>query len=124
MPISSIREQPISDPSIKGQGLRKIDEEKLKKACTEFESIFIQSLLKSMRQTVPKGTFLDGGPGKGLFESMFDQELSKHLATKGGVGLGKMMYENLMRHPRMSFSTRSAVFTEVEDHQPKSIPSE
>jgi len=114
-----MREHPIVAPSVKSQGHRKIDEEKLKKACSEFESIFIQNLLKSMRQTVPESKLFGGGTGKSLFESMFDQEVSKHIATRGGVGLGKIIYENVMRHTRASSPTTLPSLTETQGKPPR-----
>ncbi|MGQ9646427.1 MAG: rod-binding protein [Thermodesulfobacteriota bacterium] len=75
----------------------KIDEERLKKACIDFESLFIERIIASMRKTVPESGFLGGGPDHGVFQPLFDQELSRNLATSRGIGLGKMIYEQMMR---------------------------
>ena len=92
MPILPINETVNPLPSIQTQKAKKLDEEKLKKACTDFEAIFIQQLLKSMRQAVPKGGLLGEGPGMEIYQSLFDQELSKSLASRGRLGLGGMIY--------------------------------
>ncbi len=79
------------------QSNRKIDEGRLKKACTDFESLFINRIIESMRKAVPESGFLGGGPDKEVFQSLFDQELSRSIASAGGIGLGKMIYEQMMR---------------------------
>jgi flagellar protein FlgJ len=70
MPITYIEDQPIPEASIRGQGLRKVDEEKLKKACMDFESLFIHQILKSMRQTISETNFFGGGPAEEIFTDL------------------------------------------------------
>ena len=88
--LSGLMESPTQ-----GRKTPKLDEEKLKKTCRDFEAIFIHKLLKDMRATVPQSGLLDGGSQQELYRSMFDEEFSKNLAAKGGVGLGKILYRNL-----------------------------
>ena len=96
MPIEWIEKtSPYLAPT--DQGHKKVDEEKLKKACMDFESLFIYQVLKSMQQTVPKSGLLGEGPEKGIFESLFGQEWSKAMAHQGGLGLGKMLYKQMLR---------------------------
>jgi len=97
MPIDSIREQPVEGFSTKGQR-QKVDEGKLRKVCMDFESLFIHQLWKSMRQTVMKSGFFGGGAGEEVYQSLFDQELSKSLAHGDGLGLGKMMYQRMIKN--------------------------
>jgi Rod binding domain-containing protein len=80
-----------------GPGVNKIDEGKLKKVCGDFESIFIAQMLKEMRKTIPKSGLLDGGSQQDMYLSLFDEELSKNLAKRGGLGLGKILYQNIMK---------------------------
>jgi flagellar protein FlgJ len=89
---------PSSTPTSVGQGpgVQKIDEGKLKKVCEDFESIFISQMLKVMRQSIPKTGLLDGGSQQDMYLSLFDEELSKSMAKKGGMGLGKILYQNIM----------------------------
>jgi flagellar protein FlgJ len=94
MPIKPIMEFSLASTP---QGHPKIDEEKLKKACIDFESLFINRMLESMRKTVPESEFLGKGPEKEVFQSLFDEELSRSLARGGGMGLGNMMYEQMMK---------------------------
>lgn len=89
---------PLSAPAPpgKGPGVKNLDEGKLKKACEDFESIFISKMLKVMRQSIPKTGLLDGGSQQDMYLSLFDEELSKTMARKGGMGLGKILYQNVM----------------------------
>jgi flagellar protein FlgJ len=96
MPIESITDKTAQALS-KGQGQKKIDEEKLKKACRDFEAIFIQQMLKAMRQTVPESELFGKGPEKDIFQSLFDEEWIRSLAQQGGLGIGKMLYRQV--HP-------------------------
>ena len=95
--VNNLPIQPIN-PSAAGKesGARKIDEGKLKKACEDFESIFISQMLKVMRQTIPKSGLLDGGSQQDTYLSLFDEEVSKSMAKRGGIGLGKILYQNVM----------------------------
>ncbi len=73
---------------------------KIKKACKDFESIFAYYLLKTMRQTIPKGsTGLSNFSGKDTYTMIMDQKLADELANKGnGLGLQKMLYEQLTKN--------------------------
>ena len=81
----------------KEPGVKRIDEGKLKKACGDFESIFISQMLKEMRKSIPKSGLLDGGGQQDMYLSLFDEELSKSLAKRGGIGVGKILYQNIMK---------------------------
>ncbi len=70
-------------------------EQALEKTAKQFEALFVQMMLKSMREA---------GQGEGLFDSeqsnlyrdMYDKQLSLHLTEQGeGIGLAKMMVQQL-----------------------------
>lgn len=68
---------------------------RLKRTCTEFESIFITYMLKSMRNTlVEDGLFGKTNEAK-IVKSMFDEKLALGIARGGGIGLGTMLFEEL-----------------------------
>ena len=68
---------------------------RLKRTCTEFESIFITYMLKSMRNTlVEDGLFGKTNEAK-IVNSMFDEKLALGIARGGGIGLGRMLFEEL-----------------------------
>ena len=101
-------------------------DKKLKQACEGFESIFLGKLWSQMRSTVPKEGYLHSKEEE-AYVSMFDQELMKKMSAAGGIGLGKMLYENLSDHLAKASSgtaARLAGKTEVGPLHPdeKGIP--
>ncbi len=82
-------------------------EQALDKTARQFEALFVQMMLKSMREA---------GQGEGLFDSeqsdlyrdMYDKQLSLHLTEQGdGLGLAKMMVQQLKGGLPLQPSTES-----------------
>lgn len=74
---------------------REQKDNELKKACKEFESLLTYELLKSMRNTVDKCDLFHGGQGEEIYQSMFDQELSKSISGYGNNSISSMLYQQL-----------------------------
>lgn len=53
----------------------------------EFESIFMNQMLKAMRQTVPKNNLINGGHAEEIYSSLLDEEFSRRMAytQQGGI---------------------------------------
>ncbi len=70
----------------------------LEQVCTEFASIFFQTLLKSMYSTIPKTSFCPELQGKNLVNSVVDQGVAQFMAQDGAglkeLLLGKLMNDN------------------------------
>jgi len=60
----------------------------------QFESLFVQMMLKSMRDATMKGGLFDSHQLE-TYEQMFDQQLSLDLARQGGVGLADVIVRQL-----------------------------
>ncbi len=69
-------------------------QEKLKKACSDFESIFINYMLKSMRTAFSEDGILENNNESRIIQSMFDENLSVAMAKGNGMGLGKMLFKS------------------------------
>jgi Rod binding domain-containing protein len=69
----------------------------LEKACREMESIFLNFLLKEMRNTISKSGFISGGTAENIYTGMLDAELSKVISERGGMGLSKILYDQLVK---------------------------
>jgi flagellar protein FlgJ len=81
-----------STPGVGGQKAE-LESLRLKRACSQFESLFIASMLKSMRKTVEDGGLIrESNEGK-IYKSMFDEKLALSIADSGGIGLGAMLFE-------------------------------
>ncbi len=64
-------------------------------AAKQFDAVFTQMMLKSMRDATPQDGILDSNQTK-TFTDMLDQQLSEQLSSKG-IGLADKMYAQLMR---------------------------
>jgi flagellar protein FlgJ len=104
---------PAWDPrltgSLKSTGNKTEDDAKLKKACQEMESVFLNMLLKTMRDTVPKSELGGNTQRTETMQSMMDMEMTRNLAAAGGTGIAEMMYRNLKNpgvvHPAAATQT-------------------
>ncbi|MDN4057348.1 flagellar assembly peptidoglycan hydrolase FlgJ [Massilia sp. YIM B02769] len=67
--------------------------EALKGAATQFEAMFINQMMKSMRDATPQDGLTDNQQTK-MFTSMLDQQLSQNLA-KRGMGLADVLTRQL-----------------------------
>ena len=75
------------------------DQEKVtKEVAQQFESIFINMMLKSMRDATERSGLLDSEATK-TYESMFDQQLSTELAGKGTFGIAQALQNQLNLNP-------------------------
>jgi Rod binding protein len=68
--------------------------QKLRKACNDFEAIFISKMWEKMRSTLPKDGYLHS-PQEDMYTSMFDRDFAEKMAADGGIGLGDMLYSQL-----------------------------
>ena len=65
----------------------------LKTASTQFEAMFVNMMLKSMREATPQDGLMDSQQTK-TFQTMLDQQTSQNIAKKG-IGLADMLVRQL-----------------------------
>ena len=75
------------------QSARAGSPEALKTAATQFEAMFINMMMKSMREATPQDGMTDNQQTK-MFTGMLDQQLSQNMA-KRGVGLADVLIRQL-----------------------------
>ena len=69
--------------------------DRLKKACMDFESIFVNEMLKSAdRGFSGEQGLLKGNDGK-IIKSMFNETMAESLTSGNGIGLGNLLFEKL-----------------------------
>jgi len=78
---------------LKGQA-RKESPEALKEVAKQFESIFLNNVLKSMRQAKLADGAMDNDQSK-FYNDMYDQQLAVHLSGSPGVGLADLIVKQL-----------------------------
>lgn len=72
-------------------------QEGLKAAAQQFETLFLQMVMKSMRDTVPDDGMMSSDQSK-FYTSLLDQQMAQTLATSGkGVGFAKLIEQQLGR---------------------------
>ncbi|RYZ65506.1 MAG: hypothetical protein EOP09_14150 [Proteobacteria bacterium] len=57
----------------------------------------MEIVLKSMRDSVDKSKFIDGGNGEQIFQSMLDSEYAKNLANQSMTGLSSSIEDHLTK---------------------------
>ena len=68
----------------------------MKNAAQQFEAVFLQMVLKSMRDASPKEGLFDNEQSR-LFQSMLDQQLAQTMSAKGSTGLAALIEKQLSR---------------------------
>jgi len=71
------------------------DRAALKKACQDFEAIFIQSMFKSMRETIPEGGLFEKDHATEMYQGMIDQEIASQISRRQSLGLADQMYRQM-----------------------------
>lgn len=62
----------------------------LRTTARQFEALFVQSILKSMRDSVEKSDLLSSETTE-MYEGLFDKELAQILAKRGVLGIGDLL---------------------------------
>jgi Rod binding domain-containing protein len=70
-------------------------DDKLKKACRDFESVLVSQMLSQMRSTVQKTDLFGSDDKEEMFRGMLDQEIAKESCKNGTFGLGDMIYAQM-----------------------------
>src|SRR4051812_37995469 len=81
------------------------DPRALKQVAKQFESLFTQMLLKSMREankSFSNGDSLFGSDQADFYQDMFDQQMAVHLSEGKGLGLADMLVRQLSGVPTSS----------------------
>ena len=73
------------------------ENKELKEACQGFEAIFLKSMLKNMRSSLPgEALFESDNHGMDIYKSMHDEYLAEALSKQGqGIGLSEFLYNEL-----------------------------
>ena len=71
-----------------------MDDARLRRACAELESVFLNELMKLMRESVPESGLVSGGTGEEIFSSLLDQHIAVQAAERMERGLGAALYRH------------------------------
>ncbi|MDR2838572.1 MAG: rod-binding protein, partial [Azonexus sp.] len=84
---------PQSAQDLRGQ-FAKNPQEGLQAASRQFEQMFVQMVMKSMRDTVPQDGLLDSDASR-LYTSLLDQQMAQSVAASGKLGFAKLIEQQL-----------------------------
>jgi flagellar protein FlgJ len=76
------------------------EETALRESAQQFEAMFIQMMLKSMRDTVEKSELM-GSDAQDLYQDLMDREISVQLAQRNSIGLADMLQREVRRQSEM-----------------------
>ncbi|HEX5363884.1 MAG TPA: flagellar assembly peptidoglycan hydrolase FlgJ [Gallionella sp.] len=74
---------------------RQSPDQALKAAAQQFESVFLNMMLKSMREATPQDGMMESDQTR-MFTGMLDQQLAQNMSSRG-VGLADIMVQQLSR---------------------------
>lgn len=71
------------------------NKDQLEKACKDFESLFVSYMMQQMRETIPEGGLIGRSQGEKIYTGMLDNEIAKTVSHSQGIGLARVMYEQM-----------------------------
>jgi flagellar protein FlgJ len=72
------------------------EKQELKEACDGFEAIFLKTVMKSMRDTLPEDGLFKSSNEMDIYKSMHDEHLSEQISQgDNSVGISEFLYRQL-----------------------------
>lgn len=84
---------------LKGQS-KAGDSQAIKEVAQQFEAIFLQMMLTSMRKTVEVNEEFSNE--KSMYYDLFDKQVAMDMSSNGGIGMSKMIMAQLMKDPQQA----------------------
>jgi Rod binding domain-containing protein len=101
------------------------ESDELMEAARGFEAIFMQFMLQKMRDSVQKGGLFKESFAGSTYEQMHDDQLSQLLTADGnGLGLAKMLYDDITRHRTGQIAYQAAAAARSSDMSVGAIPGQ
>ena len=113
-PLDTVAAASRAAPSASGP----TDDARLRQACAQLEGVFLEQLMKALRDTVPEGGVIDGGAGEDIFASLLDGQLSAAAAPRFDRGLGAALYRQFRAGPAAEAAPAPTPFASVEVRRP------
>ena len=67
----------------------------LEKASGQFESLLLNFMIREMRATIPESGLFPPSMAQDMFTSMLDEQYADVMAERGGIGLNKLIIDQL-----------------------------
>ena len=85
----------------------------IKETAQQFEALFLQMMMKSMRDSIEKSELSESST-MDTFQGMFDKEVSVQLAKKNSLGLADMLVKNLEQQ-QANVATTAEILKQRQD---------
>lgn len=72
----------------------------IKKAAQDFEAIMLNMVIKAMWKTIPKSDLFEQNNATQIYEGIMHTALSEEMARNGGMGIAKVLYQQLSREQK------------------------
>ena len=105
---------------LKGQA-RQDAKSATRETAQQFEAMFIQMMMKTMRESVMKSDLSENAPLE-TYQGMFDKEVSMQLAKRNSMGLADMLVKNLEQMEAAKMSTAEILKMREEGGMPAAKP--
>ena len=66
----------------------------INEVASQFEALFVQQMMKSMRDAVPKSDLMNSDH-LDTYQAMADQQMAVSLSHQGGIGIARMLVEQM-----------------------------
>lgn len=93
----------------------------VKAAAQEFEALFLQMVMKSMRATTSQDGLMDSDSSR-FFTGMLDQQVAKDLSQTGSIGLAAMLEQQLSRQMNIKAGKPASISAEGLNDLPLARP--
>ncbi len=67
----------------------------LREKCEEFQAVLFETMMSSMRKTVPGDGLISGGFAEDVYTSMLDSEYARSMSQSVGNTIADQLYEQL-----------------------------
>ncbi len=75
-------------------------EHDIKKAAQDFEAVMLNMVIKAMWKTIPKSGLFEKNSATQIYEGLIHSSLSEEMARNGGMGIAKVLYQQLSREQK------------------------
>jgi len=72
----------------------------LQKAAQDFEAVLLNMVIKAMWKTIPESGLFEKNNSTQIYEGLMHSSLSEEMARNGGMGIAKVLYQQLSREQK------------------------
>ncbi|MFQ5686225.1 MAG: rod-binding protein [Candidatus Scalindua sp.] len=77
-------------------------QQELQKAAQDFEAVLLNMVIKAMWKTIPESGLFEKDNSTQIYEGLMHSSLSEEMAKNGGMGIAKVLYQQLSREQKKS----------------------